>query len=65
MKKAIELLKRAKEIIGDGFHREGGTDQTGWDDCAECGMHDFSGHKEGCEIGILVKDLEKFFEENK
>lgn len=35
-----------------------GTDQTGWNSCAECGEDDFRGHKPGCIMPKLFSDFD-------
>jgi len=49
--------RAAAEVIGDGFLRSGGTDETSWDECGQCGRPDWQGHRPDCRMAELVKRL--------
>jgi hypothetical protein len=57
----VERLRAAlvagAEMIGDGFHRSGGTDETSWDVCDRCGAADWDGHKKGCRMAAVIADI--------
>lgn len=54
-----KVLTEAAGVIGDGFHRSGGTDVTSWDECVECGRPDWKGHAPACPMGGLITDIKK------
>ena len=46
----VATIQMARDLLGDGFHREGGTKLTSWDVCGECGADDWAGHRDDCRM---------------
>lgn len=57
---AVDAIRAAKMLIMSiQWSKDGGTDQTGWGVCPECGADDFRGHEEGCTVVVVLNQLDE------